>query len=323
MNKLTITLNTPAGPQSRAGNRATATRWARFLRELGHRVHVAADDPGERADLMIALHAWRSAEAIRAFAEQHPERPLIVVLTGTDIYRFQASHPETTLASMEAAHALIGLHDRVGDDIPAHLRQRLHTVYQSAHPLPRSYPGPVRDRFDVCVAGHLREEKDSLRAAYAARDLAADSRIRIIQAGRAHSADWAEAADAEAARNPRYQWLGEIPPWQVRRLMSRSRAMVMSSVMEGGANVVSEACVAGLPVLASDIPGNRGLLGDDYAGYYPARDTAALRELLQRAEAETGFLDKLRSHCQALAPRFTPAAERDGLHAVIQSLTAS
>ncbi len=270
---------------------------------------------------MIALHAWRSAEPIRAFAECHPQRPLIVALTGTDIYRFQQSHPETTQASMEAAHGLIGLHDRVGDAIPAHLRERLHTVYQSAHPLPRSYPSPARGRLDVCVAGHLREEKDSLRAAYAARELAANSRIRIVQAGRAHGPDWAQAAEAEAAHNPRYQWLGEIPHWQVRQLMSRSRAMVMSSIMEGGANVVSEACVAGLPVIASDIPGNRGLLGDDYAGYYPARDTTALRELLQRAEAEPGFLDQLQEHCHTLAPWFTPQAERDSLNAVLQRVT--
>jgi len=323
MNKLTITLNTPAGPQSRAGNRATATRWARFLRELGHRVHVAVDDPGDRADVMIALHAWRSADSIRAFARRHPERPLIVALTGTDIYRFQASDPAITLASMEAAHALIGLHHRVGDDIPAHLHRRLHTVFQSAQPLPLSYPGPTRGRFDVCVAGHLREEKDSLRAAYAARDLPGDSRVRIIQAGRAHSNDWAEAAATEAASNPRYQWLGEIPHWQVRRLMSRSQAMVVSSIMEGGANVVSEACVAGLPVLASAIPGNRGLLGDDYPGYYPARDTTALRDLLARAESDPTFLQQLQRHCQALAPWFSPAAERDGLNAVLAHVGGS
>lgn len=320
---LNITLNTPAGPQSRAGNRATATRWARFLRELGHRVQVARDDPGERADVMIALHAWRSAEPIRAFAERHPARPLVVVLTGTDIYRFQHSDPDTTLASMDRAHALIGLHDRVADDLPERFRDRVHTVFQSAHPLPPSYPGPRRDRFDICVAGHLREEKDSLRAAYAVRELPRASRLRIVQAGQAHSPDWAEAAQAEAARNPRYQWLGEIPHWQVRRLMSRSRAMVMSSIMEGGANAVSEACVAGLTVIASDIPGNRGLLGDDHPAYYPARDTDALAALLRRAETEAGFLDAVRTNGDRQAALFYPAAERDGLDRVLRRVTAA
>src|SRR5690606_15576892 len=79
---MNIELITPARPRSRAGNRATATRWARFLRELGHRVRISVDYNGRDASLMIALHAWRSADSIRAFSERHPGRPLIVVLTG-------------------------------------------------------------------------------------------------------------------------------------------------------------------------------------------------------------------------------------------------
>lgn len=325
---MNITLVTPAAPRSRAGNRATATRWAAFLRELGHRVRVVHSDEGAAAaaypaDALIALHAWRSAAAIEAAADQHPRRPLIVVLTGTDIYRFQHSHPQATLAGMGRAHALIGLHDRVAADIPARFADRLYTVRQSAQPLPSSYGGPPRSLLRILVAGHLRDEKDSLRAAYAARALPATSRVRVVNVGRAHNEEWAAAARSEAADNPRFVWRGEVAHWQVRRLMAASHAMVMSSVMEGGANVVSEACVAGLPIIASDIPGNRGLLGDDYPAYYPASDTAALRALLQRAEQEPAFLGRLREHCHALAPGFTPAAERDALERALQAACAA
>lgn len=329
-----IKLVTPAGRQSRAGNRATATRWARLLRGGGHRVEVAERDDGEtRADAMIALHAWRTADSIRAFDARHPERPLIVALTGTDIYQFQHSHRETTLDSMDRADVLIALHDRVGDDIPAAYRDRLHTVLQSAPPVPDSYrvrpangvgadggAGTSRS-FRVLVAGHLRGEKDSLRAAYAVRDVPAESRLAVISVGRAHTPDWAEAAAAEMARNPRFAWRGEVARWQVRRLMARAHVMVMSSVMEGGANVVSEACVAGLAVIASDIPGNRGLLGDDYPAYYPAEDTAALRGLLQRVERDPAFLARLRDHCAARAPLFRPEAERAGLERALAAAT--
>ncbi len=318
-----ITLVTPAAPRSRAGNRATATRWARFLRELGHRVRVTVTDAGRDADLMIALHAWRSADSVRAFRAAWPERPLIVVMTGTDIYKFQHSDPQVTLQSMDHADALIGLHDRVADDIPARFHPRLHTVFQSAHPLPARCPGPRASRFEVCVVGHLREEKDSLRAAHAVRDLPGISRLRVVHVGRPHDAQWERAVLNEAATNPRFDWLGEVPHWQVRRLMGRSRLMVMSSVMEGGANVVSEACVAGLAVIASDIPGNRGLLGDDYPGYYPVKDTGALRERLLRAEGDPDFLETLRRHCVARAPLFRPEAERDALAAVVDHVTAS
>lgn len=310
-----IGLVTPAAPRSRAGNRATATRWARRLRAAGHRVRVLEQwTTGEAEfDALLALHAWRSAASIAAFAARYPDRPLIVALTGTDIYRFQQSDPEVTRGSLARAHALIGLHDHVSRDIPERFHPLLHTVHQSAAPLPPSYRGPVADRFELCVVGHLREEKDSLRAARAARDLPADSRIRIVQAGRAHTPDWAEAARAEAEANPRYRWVGEVGQGAIRRLYARSRAMVMSSVMEGGANVVSEACVAGLPVLASDIPGNTGLLGDDYPGLYPAQDTDALRALMIRTERDAAFLADLQAHCRALAPRFTPEAEQAAL----------
>ena len=108
-----ISLVTPAGRQSRAGNRTTAVRWARILRDLGHRVEVSLDDDGRGADMMVAVHAWRSAAWIEVFAATHPDRPLVVLLAGTDIYGFQHSHPETTLASLDHATAIVCLHDLV------------------------------------------------------------------------------------------------------------------------------------------------------------------------------------------------------------------
>lgn len=318
-----VLLITPAGRRSRAGNRATATRWAEQLRALGCRVHVAERYPetqgadGPPADLMIALHAWRSHESIRAFHEAFPRRPLIVALTGTDVYRFQHSHPAVFNDSVTRADALIGLHDRIRDDLPARFHGRLHTVIQSALPLPPKAPGPGKTHFDVLVAGHLREEKDSLRAALAVRELSETSRLRVIQAGGAHSDDWARAAHEEMSRNARYEWRGDVSHWRVRRLMARAHLMVISSRMEGGANVVGEACVAGLPILASDIPGNRGLLGDGYPGYFPVADTVALRECLLRAERDPAFVGDMRQRLLALAPRFHPESERSALARVL------
>lgn len=322
---LKIALITPAGRGSRAGNRATATRWAALLRELGCRVRLAGADDGPDAcridgkspDLVVALHALRSHAAIRACREAFADAPLVVALTGTDVYRFQYSDPEEFFDSLSSADALIGLHDELKADIPPRFHARLHVVHQSALPLPSRAPGPVERHYEVLVAGHLREEKDSLRAALAVRELPEGSRLRIIQLGGAHNAAWASDARDEMARNPRYRWLGDLPHWRVRRWMARARLMVISSRMEGGANVISEACVAGLPVLASDIAGNRGLLGDDYAGYFPVADTAALGGLLRRAETEPAFVDRLRRQVVARATLFHPDAEREGLARVI------
>ena len=303
-----ISLITPAAKRSKSGNRTTADRWERILSGLGHRVTVAETYDGAGADMMVALHAWRSADSISRFREAFPRAPLIVALTGTDIYRFQDSQPKTTCRSMEIADWLVCLHDRVVRDIPAEFGAKLTVVPQSAAPLTGPRKPSVR-HFDICVIGHLREEKDSLRAAYAAREAPADSRLRVIHLGKAHDASWARDAEREMARNPRYLWRGEVPGWAVRREFVKTQLMVISSIMEGGANVVSEALVAGVPVIASDISGNIGLLGEDYPGYYQTGSTAGLLALLERAEADPAFLADLALRCEALAPRFTPENE--------------
>jgi putative glycosyltransferase (TIGR04348 family) len=317
--RLNISLVTPAGRASRSGNRATAVRWAGMLRDLGHRVTVAVEDQAGDADVMVAIHAWRSAASIARFADTHPERPLVVLLAGTDIYKFQHSHPDTTLASMDRAHALVGLHDLVHRAIPKRFANKLRIIHQSAAPpVPRQ---PSQRAFDVCVVGHLREEKDPLRAAQAARQMPADSRLRVLHLGKAHDAAWARRAEAEMAANPRYLWRGEVPAAQVRRTYARCQAMIISSVMEGGANVVSEAVAAGLPVLASRIDGNVGLLGADYAGYFPVGGTAALAALLRRAEGEPAFLRALAAQGRRRRALFTAARELAAWRRLLAELT--
>lgn len=318
-----IVLVTPAPPRSRAGNRATANRWSRLLRAAGHHVDILEQWTTEDRsyDLMIALHAWRSAGSIAAFSRRFPDRGLIVVLTGTDIYRFQHTHPQEMRAGLDCACALIGLHDHVSRDIPEVFHSILHTVHQSALPLPPSDRRSSTQDFTLCVVGHLREEKDSLRAAEATRLLSTQSHIQIVQAGRAHTAEWALAAQTQMKDNARYTWLGEVSYREIRRLYARSQAMVISSVMEGGANVVSEACVAGLPVIASDISGNTGLLGQDYPGLFPPGDSAALAELMAKFELDSAFRAELTGRCLALAPRHTPKSEQEALLAVIRQLS--
>jgi len=303
-----IALVTPAPPRSRSGNRATASRWARLLRGLGHRVDVIVDRSDVNADLMIALHAWRSATAIASFAAQYPERPLVVVLTGTDAYRFIHSHPRQTLGSLVHADRIVGLHALIGEMLPVELRHKLEVIYQSARPV--AGRSPPKRFFRVCMAGHLREEKDPLRPAHAVRDLPASSRLRVDAYGKAHTPKWAAAAAAEAAGNPRYRWHGEIGHARLRQIYRHSHLLVLSSRMEGGANVISEAVMAGLPVVASQIPGSVGLLGDDYPGYYPVADAAALRDVLLRAESDKTFYRQLTEACAARRALFDEQREQ-------------
>ncbi|MBE7204764.1 MAG: TIGR04348 family glycosyltransferase [Parafilimonas terrae] len=312
-----ISLITPAARTSRAGNRTTAMRWARMLSELGHRVDVSTTYADETdVDLMLALHAWRSAASIARFKARYPDRPLIVALTGTDLYHYLLADPEPTLRSLDLADCLIGLHDDVPAALPERHRGKVAVVYQSA--TARAHRWPVSDdAFEVLVVAHLRSVKDPLCAARAARRLPARSRIRIMHLGGAREQIWADRARDEMAHNPRYQWLGDKPGSLVRRWLTRGRVIVLSSQQEGGANVVSEAVAAGLPILATDIPGTRGLLGPEHPGYFPVGDDAALAELLLRVEEEPRFLHHLHALGAERAKLFTPAREREGLRRVI------
>jgi glycosyltransferase involved in cell wall biosynthesis len=209
---------------------------------------------------------------------------------------------------MELADRLVALNDLAWRVVPKRLRPRLQVIHQSAEPLARPRR-PSSRGVVISVIGHLRDVKDPLRAAEAARLLPADSRICIEQVGRAYTPQWAERARAEMAVNPRYRWWDDVPAAAVRRLLARSHAMVISSFSEGGANVVSEAIVAGVPVLASRMDGNVGLLGSDYAGYFPVGDATALSRLLLRVEREPRFVATLGKALARRKPLFRPARE--------------
>ena len=224
---MNICLITPAPAGSRKGNRVTAQRWARLLRELGHRVRVRQEYQGERCDLLVALHAGRSAPSIRRFRDLHPEGPLVVALTGTDLYDQIHTLPEAR-RSLELASRLVLLQPLGVAELPESVRGRARVIYQSVPP-PRFHVRPRPGAFEVCVLGHLRPVKDPFRTARAARLLPSDSRVRVLHLGAALSPEMAEEARAEAARNPRYRWLGELPRWRALRVLARCRLLVLTS----------------------------------------------------------------------------------------------
>jgi putative glycosyltransferase (TIGR04348 family) len=302
-----IALVTPAGPGTRSGNRHTALRWAAFLRAAGHRVEVRVEWSGD-ADLMLALHARRSHSSIRGF-----EGPLVVALTGTDVYR-DIHHSAEARESLELADRLIVLQPRAAEELAPRLRKKIGVVVQSSSTMLRHRP--VSRRFRVCVVGHLRAEKDPLRTLAALFHTEAE--LDVVQLGAA-----LDPALVPKTSDPRYRWLGSVPHARALRWLASSHAMVISSRMEGGANVVSEAIRIGVPVLASRISGNLGLLGAGYRGYFPVGDERALARLLSRAISDRELYRALKRQVRELQPRVTPRAEARALLAVIRDAAAS
>ncbi len=313
-----IALITPAAPGSRHGNRGTATRWAGMLRELGHRVSIQVDWDGGATDLMLALHARRSHTSMRNYAMCYPGQPMILALTGTDLYRDIRSDAEAQ-ASLQLATRMIVLQEMGLAELTPALRRKTQVVYQSA-PQVRRLP-PLKSCFEVVVSGHLRDEKDPFRAAAALAYLPAASRIRITHIGGAMSSAMTQLARTWMDSEKRYRWLGEVTHGRALRLLARSRLMVISSRMEGGANVVSEALANSVPVIASRIAGNVGMLGRDYAGYYPLEDERALARVLTRAETDNTYYRKLTAQCRARKPLVTYASERNALKRVLAEIS--
>lgn len=312
---MNIALVTPAGAGSRAGNRHTALRWAAMLRAAGHRVSVGTQwRPGDPAHLMLALHARRSHASIRAFALAHPERPLVLALTGTDVYRDIHSSAEAR-HSLRMAHRFVTLQRLAARELAPALRRKVRVVVQSSATTLRHRP--VRSTFRVAVIGHLREEKDPLRALLALERLAPELPIELIQLGDALDEALANRAKAAMRRDRRYRWLGSVPHARALRWLSSSHVLVVSSRMEGGANVVSEALRIGVPVLASCIPGNVGLLGAGYPGYFPPEDDHALARLIARARSDRRYYRSLRKWVRRLRPTVSPRSEADALLAAL------
>jgi putative glycosyltransferase (TIGR04348 family) len=317
-----IAIVTPSAAITRTGNRHTAQRYAGFLRDGGHRVRSTSIWDGVECDLMIALHARKSHDSIARFRARFPGRPLIVVLTGTDLYR-DIRVDAAAQRSLEAATLLVTLQDMGVLELARRLRGKVRPVYQSARVSRRTRP--PRHEFRVCVLGHLRDEKDPFRAALALRHLSAGS-LEVLHVGEALAPGMAKAAARLMRADARYRWIGGVPHSRALAWLAASHLLVVSSKMEGGANVICEAARAGVPVLASRIRGNVGMLGQDYPGYYPLGDERALARLLDRARTDRRFYRRLEAAIAARRPLFAPAAERRGLLAVVReacSITAA
>jgi putative glycosyltransferase (TIGR04348 family) len=311
-----IAIVTPSRPDDFLGNSVTANRWADILANLGHEVRTSTEWDGNDANLLIALHAARSSASIQRFHATYPQRPIVVALTGTDLYRDIRSK-EQARESLQIATRLVALQSNAVKELDESLRAKVCVIYQSAVP-PSVRPDPLEDCFEVCVLAHLRDVKDPLRPAAAARLLPSSSRIRITHAGRALDPVWAERAREE--NNSRYRWIGGLTHDEAMELLARSRALVVSSEIEGGANVIAEAVVCRIPVVCSEIPGNIGMLGPDYPAYYKLGDSQSLADVLFRLEMDSSYINTVRLWIVGMADRFARQRETQSWQSLLEEL---
>jgi putative glycosyltransferase (TIGR04348 family) len=314
-----IQLITPATLRLNNGNKITALRWAQIFRQLGHQVKIRQSYDRAACDLLIALHARRSYPSVENFHRLHPELPLIVVLTGTDLYR-DIRTDRNAKRSLEFATRLVALQKMALIDLPKRFHSKTRIIYQSAKPYRVRALRPRKAIFQVCLIGHLREEKDPLRAALAVRRLPAESRIRLVHIGLALDTRLEQQAQTEALRNSRYHWLGERPHWKTKQTLAQSDLVVITSRMEGSSNVLSEALASSVPVVASKIPGLIGTLGKNFPGYFPVGNTQQLTALLRKSESDKKFYRRLKRYCKGLSHLVRPKRELDAWRSLLHEI---
>jgi len=314
-----IELVTPSPPDVIDGNRVTALRWQKILTGLGHEVVLRNAYSGKRSDILVALHARKSLASITDFRDRWPEAPMLVAMTGSDLYRDLPKNAEV-LKVLDQATRLIVLHRRAVFELPESARAKTWVIYQSAE-APDVKLAPPETHFQVAVVAHLRTQKDPFRAAVAARKLPLSSIVQVHHAGRAFDDQMELKAKEEERKNPRYKWLGELTHPKALRLIGSSHLVVIASQYEGGSNVLSEALVAGVPVLVSRTSGLVGTMGDDYPAYFPVGDTSELARLIRRAETEDSFYQLLKDRASRSAWLVRPEQERASWQELIHEIS--
>ena len=326
MSRPSVVIVSPALAAANNGNWQTARRWASFLKDSA-RVRIVKEWPDEHApgdDVMIALHARRSAKAIGAWAGQRGSSGLGVVLTGTDLYKDIRSDASAQ-HSLEAASQLVVLQELGIEELPEPVRAKARVIYQSMPS--RKEVGKTRKRLVAVMVGHMRDVKSPQTLFDAARLLADRHDIEIRHIGRAEEEQWAQLAHKTEAECPNYRWLGPLPHADTRRAIQRAHVLVHTSLLEGGAHVIIEAVCSGTPVIASRVAGNVGMLGRDYAGYFEHGDAAGLARLLAACrDAQAGDdparfgLARLRAQCAQRAPLFAPETEKRAVLQLVHDL---
>ena len=332
-----VVIATPAWADANNGNWQTARRWARHLAGSGI-VQLIDHWPGGRvmpvsgpsdarpsqADVLIALHARRSADAVRAWHEVHGAHGLAVVLTGTDLYKdlpAEAAGAGTVYRSLERAFIAVVLQDQALQDLPREFQRKTRVIFQSTTAR-RSLDKSMRPGQDLraIMVGHLREEKDPRTLQRAAALLRPEDGIRIAHIGSALDPALASLAQVAQSACPHYRWRGARTHEQTRRLIQRAHVLVHTSRLEGGAHVIMEALRSGTPVLASRIAGNIGMLGAGYEGYFEVGDARGLAQALQRFKHDAALRIRLTEQCRQRATLFDPTNEAAGLRALVQDL---
>ncbi len=286
------------------GNAVTVQRIASGLRDRGLDVTVisldAVPDPAAvgarlralRPDVVHGFHAYHTgplvAEAAGALGV-----PAIITITGTDVNHdlFDPARRPAVAQALELAQAIVVFHEAIGEklgrELP-HVRGKIRVIEQSVQCEEEQFDlrariGAGPEAFLFFLPAGIRPVKNVL---YAVRPLehlrARHPALRLVIAGPILEAGEGERLRAAAASRPWVHHLGPLSHGEICASLETVQVVLNTSVSEGGmSNAILEAMSKSVPVLASDIEGNRTIIADGVDGFLFASE----EEFAAKAEA--------------------------------------
>ncbi|MDA7500854.1 glycosyltransferase [Akkermansiaceae bacterium] len=267
------------------GNSVTTDRIVAMLNEGGVEARGSHGNDGEPADILITLHAIKGAPAVFDFKKKTPNGRVIVLLTGTDIYQGLAEGAEIGGDALQVADRIVVPQEAAIRKLPEKVRGKTVVIRPSLDPIAVKAT-PSQSPFVISVVGHLRPVKRPFLTIETLAQHPEWSDVEVWQIGQALDAEMRKTAEFWMEEDKRYRWCGGLPREESLALCAKSSLTINSSILEGGANAVLEAMTMGVPVLASRIEGNVGLLGDDYPGYFEEGEIAKALEAIMHQRVD-------------------------------------
>jgi glycosyltransferase involved in cell wall biosynthesis len=275
------------------------------------RTFQAAQSLGVRRIYDLPIGYWRSAQQI--FQEERDLQPeWACTLTGLNDSPAKLARKDQEI---QLADLLIVPSEFVRSTLLAHQATSAPiAVVPFGSPPPLTAPpaarpsGPLR----VLYVGSLGQRKGLSYALDAIALLGTQVSLTLI--GRPTSKDCAPLM----AALQRHPWIETLPHPQILEQMRQHDVLLLPSLFEGYALVISEALSQGLPVITTAHSGGTTSVRDGIEGFIvPIRSSAAIAERLQQLFDNPDQLATMRQHCLLRAAELSWAGYEQGLRRAV------
>lgn len=254
------------------GNKITAERMQKGLEKRGVEVSIVSsteENPSipEAYDIVHGFHAYKFGLFRK---KMQLNSPYILTLTGTDM-NVNIDEPDKSdfiLTTLKEAARIHVFDENMKKKVKQYVPEAVHkiSVLPQSVEVREQHWKQQRDPFIFFLPAGIREVKNITGAIEMVAALAEEFPLELWLAGPKLEESEYEKVMQEVEY---YDWIhykGEVPYDRMFELYQQSDAVLNTSISEGQSSAILEAMAANRPVLAADIPGNRGVIKHNYSG---------------------------------------------------------